>query len=105
VVTFDHVGYVRVYCNVHHTMIGHILVLDTPYFGRPDGSGNFHLADVPAVPGDLVVWHERATPWVRELTPAANDNEQVQLDFSQRRVGAHMNKFGKPYDRSDDGGY
>jgi hypothetical protein len=42
---------------------------------------------------------------VRELTPAANDNEQVQLDFSQRRVGAHMNKFGKPYDRSDDGGY
>lgn len=104
-VTFDHVGYVRVYCNVHHTMIGHILVLDTPYFARPDGSGNFHLADVPAVPGDLVVWHERATPWVHELTPAAKDIEQVQLDFSQRRVAAHMNKFGKPYDRSDDGGY
>jgi plastocyanin len=105
VVTFSRVGYVRIYCNVHHSMTGHILVLDTPYFVRPDSGGNFHLADVPAVPGDLVVWHERATPWVRELTPAANDSERVQLDLSQRLVPVHMNKFGKPYGRSDDGGY
>src|SRR6185369_4719113 len=34
--TFTHVGYVRVYCNVHHSMIGHLLVLDTPYFTQPD---------------------------------------------------------------------
>jgi plastocyanin len=105
IVTFNHVGYVRVYCNVHHSMIGHILVLDTPYFGRPDSSGNFHLDGVPAVPGDLVVWHERATPWVHELTPASHASERVQLDLSQRRVPAHMNKFGKPYGRSSDGGY
>jgi plastocyanin len=105
IVTFNRVGYVRVYCNVHHSMIGHILVLDTPYFGRPDSSGNFHLGGVPAVPGDLVVWHERATPWVHEMTPAASASERVQLDLSQRRVPAHMNKFGKPYGRSSDGGY
>jgi len=104
-VTFSHVGYVRVYCNVHHSMIGHILVLDTPYFGQPDSGGNFHLANVPGVPGDLVVWHERATPWVRTLTPVANQSEHVELDLSQRKVPAHMNKFGKPYGRAGDGGY
>jgi plastocyanin len=103
-VTFTHVGYVRVYCNVHHSMIGHILVLDTPYFGQPDSNGDFRLRDVPAVAGDLVVWHERATPWVRELTPT-NDKLPVTLDLSQRRVPAHMNKFGKPYGRAGDGGY
>jgi len=105
VVTFNHVGYVRVYCNVHHSMIGHVLVLDTPYFAHPDSSGNFRLGDVPAVAGDLVVWHERATPWVGEVTPGANTTQAVKLDLSQRRVPPHMNKFGKPYGRSSDGGY
>jgi len=46
-VTFSHAGYVRVYCNVHHSMIGHILVLDTPYFTHPDASGNFRLTNLP----------------------------------------------------------
>jgi len=102
---FTHVGYVRVYCNVHHSMIGHILVLDTPYFTQPDANGDFHLSGVPQVPGDLVVWHERATPWLRELTPEAKTSERVQLDLSQRRVPQHMNKFGKPYGRTSDDGY
>ena len=105
VVTFTHVGYVRVYCNVHHSMLGNILVLDTPFFTRPDSNGNFRLGDVPAVAGDLVVWHERATPWTRELTPGGRDVESIQLDLSQRRVPPHMNKFGKPYGRAPDGGY
>lgn len=105
IVTFEHVGYVRVYCNVHHSMIGHILVLDTPYFTQPDSSGDFRLADVPPVPGDLVIWHERATPQVRALTPVGNVVEQVQLELSQRRVPAHMNKFGKPYGRAKNDGY
>jgi plastocyanin len=106
IVTFSHVGYVRVYCNVHHSMMGHILVLDTPYFTHPDASGNFHLSDVPAQEGDLVVWHERATPWHAVVTPGASDKPfTVPLDLSQRRVPAHMNKFGKPYGRSSDGGY
>lgn len=105
-VTLSHVGYVRVYCNVHHSMIGHILVLDTPYFVRPDSSGNFRLADVPAGDGDLVVWHERATPW-HAVVRAGEDAKPVSvpLELSQRRVAPHMNKFGKPYGRGSDGGY
>ena len=104
IVTFSHVGYVRVYCNVHHSMMGHILVLDTPYFTHPDAAGNFHLSDVPAVEGDLVVWHERATPWHTVITAgAAAVPIAVPLELSQRRVPQHMNKFGKPYGRSSDG--
>ena len=105
-VAFSHVGYVRVYCNVHHSMIGHILVLDTPYFTHPDAGGNFRLSGVPAVEGDLVVWHERATPWHTVITPGTtNAPLGVPLELSQRRVPPHMNKFGKPYGRSPDGGY
>jgi len=105
-VTLSHIGYVRVSCNVHHTMIGHILVFDTPYFVRPDSSGNFRIADVPAGDGDLVVWHERATPWHAVVAAGADSKPvAVPLELSQRRVAVHMNKFGKPYGRSADGGY
>lgn len=105
-VTFSHVGYVRVYCNVHHSMVGHILVLDTPYFTNPDATGAFRLADVPAVEGDIVIWHERAAPWHEVLNPATQSAPlQVRMELTQRRIPSHMNKFGKPYGREINGGY
>jgi plastocyanin len=104
-ITFSHVGYVRVYCNVHHSMVGHLLVLDTPYFAKPDASGAFHLNDVPEVPGDIVVWHERATPWHTVITPGQDPLSPVKLEVNQRKVPPHMNKFGKPYGKGNDGEY
>ena len=103
-VTFSHPGYVRVYCNVHHSMIGHILVLDTPYFTHPDASGNFRLTNVPKGEGDLVVWHERASPW-HAVVEAGKPLTEVGLELTQRRIQQHMNKFGKPYGRDPNGGY
>lgn len=103
---FDTPGYVRVYCNVHHAMVGHILVLDTPHFARPDASGRFRLRDLPDGPGELVIWHDRARPWRRNLDPAAgHEPVEVRLDLARRRVPPHLNKFGRPYGRDDDGNY
>ena len=99
-VTFNHAGYVRVYCNVHHSMIGHILVLDTPFFTRPDARGQFRLDDLPAQQGDLVVWHDRAKPWHVKAVPGETAAAEVTLDLNQRRIPRHMNKFGKPYGRT-----
>ncbi|HEX6834284.1 MAG TPA: hypothetical protein VF132_12180 [Rudaea sp.] len=104
-VTFSHVGYVRVYCNVHHSMIGHILVLDTPYFTHPDAAGNFKLGDLPPGEGDFVVWHERATPFHSVLSSGEKTAQAVALELTQRRIPQHMNKFGKPYGRASDSGY
>ncbi len=102
---FDHAGYVRVYCNVHHSMVGHILVLDTPYFVRPDAQGRFRLKDLPAGTGDLVVWLDRATPWHQSLVAGKTEPLAITLELAQRKIPPHMNKFGKPYGRSSDGGY
>jgi len=103
-VTFSHAGYVRVYCNVHHSMIGHILVLDTPYFTHPDASGNFRLTNLPKGEGDLVVWHERANPW-HAVVEAGAPLSDVGLELTQRKIPQHTNKFGKPYGRDSNGGY
>ena len=100
-VTFNHAGYVRAYCNVHHSMIGHILVLDTPFFTRPDARGQFRLDDLPAQQGDLVVWHDRAKPWHVKAVPGETAAAEVTLDLNQRRIPRHMNKFGKPYGRTN----
>lgn len=102
-VTFSHVGFVRVYCNVHHSMVGHILVLDTPYFTRPDAQGNFTLDVGDSGPGDIVIWHERARAWHTQIVPAETAPLKVRLDLTQRRVPRHMNKFGKPYGRDRNG--
>jgi plastocyanin len=104
-VTFTHAGYVRVYCNVHHSMVGHILVLDTPYFTRPGADGNFRLTDLPNGRGDLVIWHDRATPWHEQAVPGETAALDVTLDLDLRRIPPHMNKFGKPYGRSANGDY
>jgi len=104
-VTFTHAGYVRVYCNVHHSMVGHILVLDTPYFTRPGADGKFELADLPKGGGDLVIWHDRATPWHAQVVPGETPAVDVTLDLNLRRIPPHMNKFGKPYGRSGNADY
>jgi plastocyanin len=95
--TFMRAGLVRVYCNVHHDMVGHVLVLDSPYFTRPDAAGKFAL-EIPAnVEGELFVWHERAKLWRRKLTTGSGGALAITLDLSRPRVPPHMNKFGKPY--------
>jgi plastocyanin len=104
-VTFAHAGYVRVYCNVHHSMVGHILVLDTPYFTRPDADGHFKFTNLPKGRGDLVVWHDRATPWHAQADPGESKAVDITLDLDQRRIPPHMNKFGKPYGRSANAEY
>jgi plastocyanin len=94
---FEKPGLVRVYCNVHHDMVGHILVLDTPFIARPDASGRFQLDTADSGDGELFVWHERAKLWRRKLVDGAMQELQIDLELNRPRVPAHMNKFGKPY--------
>jgi plastocyanin len=94
---FDTPGLVRVYCNVHHDMVGHLLVLDTDHFVRPDSTGRFRLELDDPVRGELFVWHERARLWRQKLDGLPDGAIDVPLDLSRPRVPPHMNKFGKPY--------
>jgi hypothetical protein len=84
-------------------MFAHILVLDTPYFVRPDAQGRFTLTGLPAGEGELVVFHDRSTPWRQRLDPAAAGELSIEVELTTRKVPPHMNKFGKPYGRPQDG--
>jgi plastocyanin len=96
--TFRNPGLVKVYCNVHHSMFGFIVVLDTPFHTRPNVDGSFRLDGLPAGEGELVIFHDRARPWRQTVDPAAAEGPlEIRLDLDRRRVPPHMNKFGRPY--------
>ena len=62
--TFDKPGIVQVFCHIHSDMSAVVLVLDNPYFTRPDSTGRFVLDGVPAGEYRIVGWHERIRPIV-----------------------------------------
>jgi plastocyanin len=94
--TFHKSGLVRVFCNVHQDMFGHILVLDTPFFQSVEADGRFALRGLPESGGRIVLWHPqaqlRSVPVSRPRAGLA-----LQLIAERRRVPPHLNKFGKPY--------
>jgi plastocyanin len=102
---FEEPGLVRVYCNVHHEMFAHILVLDTPHVTRPQLDGSFSLEGIDSVDGELFVWHERARPWRRKLDAVPETPLSIEIKLRRPRVPEHMNKFGQPYDGSAEYGY
>jgi len=100
---FDAAGVVRVFCNVHHDMVGYILVLDTPYFVSPNEAGDFALTGLPRGPGKLTVWHEQADPWTTdvELPRRGADAVVARVEIVRPLIPAHLNKLGQSYFRSD----
>jgi plastocyanin len=102
---FDQPGLVRVFCNVHQSMVGHILVLDTPFFTAVGSDGRFSLADLPPGKGKLYLWHERAKPLIRELSLPLTESLEFELALTKRQVPNHKNKLGKKYKRDRRGRY
>ncbi|MDP2029701.1 MAG: methylamine utilization protein [Thiobacillus sp.] len=58
-VLFDKAGYVVMGCNIHDNMISHLLIVDTPYFGKTDANGIARILDVPAGDYSLTAWNYR----------------------------------------------
>ncbi|MGR6799681.1 methylamine utilization protein [Sphaerotilus sulfidivorans] len=55
-VLFDRAGVITLGCNIHDQMIAHVVMVDTPLFGRTDAAGRLVL-EVPAGEHRLRAWH------------------------------------------------
>jgi len=97
---FDAPGVVRVYCNVHQSMVGYLLVLDTPYFTSPAADGSFALTNLPKGPGRLTVWHEQTDPWTAAATPSVPASAgpiAARIEVTHPQVPSHLDKNGRSY--------
>lgn len=92
-VRFEKPGVVVVGCNIHDWMIGHIVVLDTPYFGKTGADGRLRL-DVPPGRYTVRVWHVRGAgaPLERTLVvPAAGTSSSLQVSLVAAKEEARGN--------------
>lgn len=55
-VVFDKAGVAALGCNIHDRMTAHIVVVDTPLFGRTDAAGQLKL-DLPPGEHRVRLWH------------------------------------------------
>ncbi|MGH7477322.1 MAG: carboxypeptidase regulatory-like domain-containing protein [Longimicrobiales bacterium] len=79
---FARPGVVRMFCDIHSEMGGTILVLDTWLIGRPDRSGRYSIAGVPAGRHRIVAWHVSAgADTVSVEVPASGS---ITVDFALR---------------------
>jgi plastocyanin len=97
--TFEAPGVARVFCNIHHSMVAYVLVLDTPPHAFPDAAGAFTLAGLPAGEGTLTVWHEQAEPWTSVISLPRGEPVAARLTVTKPRLPPHRNKLGQAYDK------
>ncbi|HEU4617301.1 MAG TPA: methylamine utilization protein [Gammaproteobacteria bacterium] len=83
--TFDTAGLVVLGCNIHDSMLGYILVVDTPYFGKTRADGRVDLGELPPGQYAVHVWTDRLkedalpAPVPVELPAAAPDGLTVRF--------------------------
>lgn len=72
-VTFDRVGLVNVYCDIHSHMEAFVLVLPTHAFTQPGADGSFALPRLPSGRYTLHVWHPDFHEIRREVEVGSGD--------------------------------
>jgi plastocyanin len=54
---FDQAGHVSMGCNIHDWMSGHLLVVDTPFYGISNQQGQVVFEHLPQGDYQVVLWH------------------------------------------------
>jgi len=86
-VVFDKPGVATLGCNIHDNMSAHVVVVDTPLFGKTDASGQLKL-DLPIGEHLLRYWHPGLKPaQLREqaLSVGSTGNHQLELGLNLER--------------------
>jgi plastocyanin len=103
-VNFARPGVVRVFCNIHASMSALIVVIASPYFAATKPDGTFNIADVPAGPYNLSVFHERASDATlaglsRSITVGPDSLSLPNIVISEAGYLSipHKNKYGHDY--------
>ena len=106
-VTFDQPGLVKVYCNIHPQMVGHVVVLPTPYFAVTDAAGHFVIRQAPLGRATVRTWYPASRSWPEQtvaVTPQGVHDlqlrllENVHLELREETITLeHKNKWGQAY--------
>jgi plastocyanin len=99
--TFDKVGVVQIFCNIHPFMRAIIVVTPNAYYTRADSQGNFEIKNVPPGHYQIVAWHDRCDEVRQSIDVGPADVEEVALHLAESRDAImdndapnHQNDYG-----------
>lgn len=78
-VTFDVPGVVNIYCSIHESMNGQILVLPNPHYAVLAAPGRWRIEDVPEGEYTLRTWSRRLPPLERRIRVRAGETLRQTL--------------------------
>ena len=81
-IVFTSAGVVTLGCNIHDTMNGYIVVVDTPYFEKTESSGRVELRGLPAGKYVVRVWHPDMKEEPAAQTVTVGESERPELGFT-----------------------
>lgn len=88
VVSLDNAGVVLLGCHLHGSMVGHVVVSDTPWAAKTDANGVATFADLPDGAATVKVWHAAQFVDLKPLQTmlsAAPSQLKMQLSVTPRR--------------------
>jgi plastocyanin len=97
--TFDRPGTVELLCNIHSSMVGYVVAVDTPYYTQPRGNGTFVIRQVPPGRYELSAWHEASMEVLRQpLQVRESGASGVLVKIPNDRAPSVVvpDKYGKP---------
>ncbi len=97
--TFSKPGPVELLCNIHATMVGYVMVVDTPYYTQPRSNGTFVLRNVPPGRYELSTWHEASTRTVKQALEVKEGGARgitVKIGTDRVPLVVVPDKYGKP---------
>lgn len=82
-VVFDKPGLVVMGCNIHDSMVGYLMVVDTPWFAKTDAAGHATIDKLPPDDYTVTAWHYRLadakTLPVQKLSAGASASFKLNL--------------------------
>ena len=95
---FDKPGVVQLLCNIHSSMIGYMVVVDTPYFAQANAAGGFSIKGVAPGEYDVEAWHENASQPARQKLTVTKDGAKLALTVAGDKQPPQFppDKYGKP---------
>lgn len=100
VLIFDKPGVITLGCNIHDWMVGYIVVVDTPYFGRSGEDGRVQVAGLPAGRYRVEIWHPRLAAKEFSIEAAVPLEGEAALAPISLRLKRDLRRTG-PLDQSN----
>ena len=96
--SFPRPGPVQILCNIHASMLGYVVVVDSPWYGQADSGGAFVIRGVPPGDYDLETWHEGSSKTIRQKISVGVEGLRgiaVRVGGDRRAPAAVPDKYGK----------